>query len=51
MIPPVAQRSMFQAGAFHGRRGQWQPPVHVSQPGPVATLIEQAAEGVKAAGA
>ena len=51
MIPPVAQRSMSKRTGSTVVEVRGSHAIYVSQPGPVAALIEQAAEGVKAAGA
>ena len=50
MIPPVAQRSMSKRAGSTVVQVKGSHAIYVSQPG-VAALIEQAAEGVKAAGA
>jgi hypothetical protein len=51
MIPPVAQRSMSKRAGSTVVEVKGSHAIYVSQPGAVAALIEQAAEGVKAAGA
>src|SRR5580704_999480 len=51
MIPPVAQRSMSKRAGSTVVEVKGSHAIYVSQPGVVAALIEQAAEGVKAAGA
>jgi pimeloyl-ACP methyl ester carboxylesterase len=51
MIPPVAQRSMSKRAGSTVVEVKGSHAIYVSQPGPVAALIEQAAEGVNAAGA
>src|ERR1700730_1354027 len=51
MIPPVAQRSMSKRAGSTVVEVTGSHAISVSQPGAVAALIEQAAEGVKAAGA
>jgi len=51
MIPPVAQRSMSKRAGSTVVEVKGSHAIYVSQPGVVAELIEQAAEGVKAAGA
>jgi pimeloyl-ACP methyl ester carboxylesterase len=51
MIPPVAQRSMSERAGSAVVEVKGSHAIYVSQPGPVAALIEQAAQGVKAAGA
>ena len=51
MIPPVAQRSMSKRAGSTVVEVKGSHAIYVSQPGAVAALIEQAAEGIKAAGA
>ena len=51
MIPPDAQRAMSKRAGSTVVEAKGSHAIYVSQPGPVAALIEQAAEGVKAAGA
>jgi pimeloyl-ACP methyl ester carboxylesterase len=51
MIPPAAQRSMSKRAGSTVVEVKGSHAIYVSQPGPVAALIEQAAEGVKAASA
>ena len=51
MIPPVAQRSMSGRAGSAVVEVKGSHAIYVSQPVAVAALIEQAAEGVKAAGA
>src|SRR3989475_2383385 len=51
MIPPGAQRSMSKRAGSTGVEVKCSHAIYVSQPGAVAALIEQAAEGVKAASA
>jgi len=51
MIPPAAQRSMSKRAGSTVVEVKGSHAIYVSQPGVVAELIEQAAEGVKAAGA
>src|SRR6266478_7001996 len=51
MIPPAAQRSMSKRAGSTVVEVKGSHAIYVSQPGAVAALIEQAAEGVKAAGA
>jgi len=51
MIPPGAQRSMSKRAGSAVVEVKGSHAIYVSQPGAVAALIEQAAEGVKAAGA
>ncbi len=51
MIPPVAQRSMSKRAGSTVVEVKGSHAIYVSQPGAVVALIEQAAEGVKAAGA
>src|ERR1700746_3077425 len=51
MIPPVAQRSMSNRAGSTVVEVKGSHALYVSQPGAVVALIEQAAEGVKAAGA
>src|SRR6266481_693838 len=51
MIPPVAQRSMSKRAGSTVAEVKGSHAIYVSQPGAVAALIKQAAEGVKAAGA
>jgi pimeloyl-ACP methyl ester carboxylesterase len=51
MIPPVAQRSMSKRAGSTVAEVKGSHAIYVSQPGAVAALIEQAAEGVMAAGA
>jgi hypothetical protein len=51
MIPPPAQRAMSTRAGSKVVEVNGSHSVYVSQPGAVATLIEQAATGVKAAGA
>ena len=51
MIPPAAQRSMSKRAASTVVEVKGSHAIYVSQPASVAELIEQAAEGVKAAGA
>jgi pimeloyl-ACP methyl ester carboxylesterase len=51
MIPPVAQRSMSKRAGSTVVEVKGSHAIYVSQPGAVAALIEQAAEGVKTAGA
>src|SRR6202790_5176062 len=50
MIPPVAQRSMSKRAGSTVAEVKGSHAIYVSQPGAVTALIEQAAEGVKAAG-
>jgi len=49
MIPPAAQRSMSKRAGSTVVEVKGSHAIYVSQPGAVAALIEQAAEGVKAA--
>ena len=51
MIPPAAQRFMSTRAGSTVVEIQGSHAIYVSQPGPVAALIEQAAESSKAAGA
>jgi len=51
MIPPAAQRSMSKRAGSTVVEVKGSHAIYVSQPGAVAALIEQAARGVKAAGA
>src|SRR6202043_3158741 len=51
MIPPAAQRSMSKRAGSTVVEVKGSHAIYVSQPGAVAALIEQAAEGVKATGA
>jgi len=51
MIPPVAQRSMSERAGSAVVEVKGSHAIYVSQPGAVVALIEQAAEGVKAASA
>jgi len=51
MIPPVAQRAMSKRAGSTVVEVPGSHAIYVSQPGAVAALIEQAARGVKAAGA
>jgi pimeloyl-ACP methyl ester carboxylesterase len=51
MIPPVAQRAMSKRAGSTVVEVKGSHAIYVSQPGAVAALIEQAARGVKAAGA
>ena len=51
MIPPAAQRSMAKRAGSTVVEIKGSHAIYVSQPGPVAALIEQAAESSKAAGA
>jgi pimeloyl-ACP methyl ester carboxylesterase len=51
MIPPAAQRSMSERAGSTVVEVKGSHAIYVSQPGVVAALIEQAAEGVKAASA
>jgi pimeloyl-ACP methyl ester carboxylesterase len=51
IIPPVAQRSMSKRAGSTVAEVKGSHAIYVSQPGAVAALIKQAAEGVKAAGA
>ncbi len=51
MIPPGAQRSMSKRAGSTVVEVKGSHAIYVSQPGAVAALIEQAAEGVKAASA
>ena len=51
MIPPVAQRAMSKRAGSTVVEVNGSHAIYVSQPGAVAALIEQAAEGVKSAGA
>src|SRR5216683_717678 len=51
MIPPPAQRFMSKRAGSTVAEVKGSHAIYVSQPGAVAALIEQAAEGVKAAGA
>src|SRR5437867_9674719 len=51
MIPPVAQRAMSKRAGSTVVEVKGSHAIYVSQPGAVAALIEQAAEGIKAAGA
>jgi pimeloyl-ACP methyl ester carboxylesterase len=51
MIPPAAQRSMSKRAGSKVVEVKGSHAIYVSQPWAVADLIEQAAEGVKAAGA
>jgi pimeloyl-ACP methyl ester carboxylesterase len=51
MIPPVAQRAMSKRAGSTVVEVKGSHAIYVSQPGAVAALIEQAAEGVKSAGA
>jgi pimeloyl-ACP methyl ester carboxylesterase len=51
MIPPVAQRAMAKRAGSVVVEVTGSHAIYVSQPGAVAALIEQAAKGVKAAGA
>jgi pimeloyl-ACP methyl ester carboxylesterase len=51
MIPPAAQRSMSKRAGSTVVEVPGSHAIYVSQPGPVAALIEQAAESSKAAGA
>src|ERR1700681_4089893 len=51
MIPPAAQRSMSKRAGSTVVEIKGSHAIYVSQPGPVAALIEQAAEASKAVGA
>src|ERR1700675_4392871 len=51
MIPPVAQRAMSKRAGSTVVEVKGSHAIYVSQPGAVAELIEQAAQGVKTAGA
>jgi pimeloyl-ACP methyl ester carboxylesterase len=51
MIPPAAQRAMSKRAGSTAVEIKGSHAIYVSQPGPVAALIEQAAESSKAAGA
>ena len=51
MIPPAAQRAMSKRAGSTVVEIKGSHAIYVSQPGPVATLIEQAAEGSNAVGA
>ncbi len=51
MIPPAAQRSMSKRAGSTVVEVPGSHAIYVSQPGPVAALIEQAAESSKSAGA